>query len=245
MSIEAFLAINLASDFVLLAAISRAMGLFSWRRILLADLLCAAAGTLAVILPGWRLWVALACPALAAWVLVYRRAPRIWSVFTAALVVQALLCAGIARLLDVPKSWKPALCLGAGALLSTLVWAGHPPGCRNWQVQLCLARGGRHVRFPALIDTGNRLHEPLSGLPVLIAEESLVRHILPDRGYRTLAYGGVGGEGRMPCFRPDAVWVYRGLTRRPGPDIWVAVSPRPLPGLVQALAPPEFVLYRS
>ena len=103
---------------------------------------------------------------------------------------------------------------------------------------------GRIARFPALIDTGNRLREPLSGLPVLIAEARVLRDILPPGGYRTLSFGGLGGVGRMACFRPDAVWIGRGAARRRGPDIWVAVSPAPLPGLCQALAPPEFALYR-
>ena len=99
------------------------------------------------------------------------------------------------------------------------------------------------MRFSALIDTGNRLREPLSGLPVLIAEAALVRDILPETGYRMLGYGAIGGNGRMACFHPDALWICRGPRKRRGPDVWVAVSPEPLPGLCQALAPPEFASY--
>jgi len=110
-------------------------------------------------------------------------------------------------------------------------------------VTLCLRVGSRSASFPALVDTGNRLREPLSGLPVLIAEAPLVRDILPKTGYRTLGFGALGGEGRMACFRPDALWIVSGRKRRRGPDIWVAVSPTPLPGLCQALAPPEFASY--
>jgi stage II sporulation protein GA (sporulation sigma-E factor processing peptidase) len=243
MSIEGFLVINLAADFSLLASVSRAMGLFSWRRVLAADAVCATLAVLAALEPGLELAAALACPALAALIITRRAAPRLWALSALALLGQALLCGGIARLIALPRALSIPLCLGSGALLTLLVNAGRSPGSGNWQVSLCLRVGNRCARFPALIDTGNRLREPLSGLPVLVAQAQLVRDILPDAGYRTLGFGGLGGEGRMACFRPDALWIGSGRKRCRGPDVWVAVSPRPLPGLCQALAPPEFANY--
>jgi len=243
MTIEGFLAINLAADFALLASVSRAMGLFSWRRVLAADAACAALAVLATSLPSMRLFVAAASPALAALIITRRAAPKLWALFTLALLGHALLCGGVAGLLPLTPALAAPVCLGAGALLTLVVSAGQPPGSRDWQVALCLCVGDRSARFPALIDTGNRLREPLSGLPVLIAEASLLRDILPETGYRTLGFGGLGGQGRMACFRPDALWIGVGRRRRRGPDVWVAVSPEPLPGLCQALAPPEFASY--
>lgn len=245
MSIEGYLAINLIADFALLAVVSRTMGLFSWRRVLAADALCAALAAMAAVKPATALFAALTSPALAALVVTRRGARRLWAVFTLTLVVQALMCGGLARLVALPRALAAPVCLGGCALLSLLIRAGHPPGLRDWQVSLCLSVGGRRVRFPALIDTGNRLREPLSGLPVLIAEARLIRDILPESGYRTLSFGAIGGEGRMACFRPDALWIGSGPARRRGPDLWVAVSPGPLPGLAQALAPPELTYYYS
>jgi len=243
MGIEGFLAINMAADFALLASVSRTMGLFSWKGVLMADAACAALAVLADLRPSLSPFVALASPALAALIVTHRAAPRLWSVFTLTLFVQALLCGGIARLLPMPPMLAAPLCLGSGALLTLLVGAGRPPASRDWLVPLCLSVGGRSARFPALIDTGNRLREPLSGLPVLVAEARLVRDILPETGYRTLGFGGLGGDGRMACFRPDAIWIGSGRRRHRGPEVWVAVSPTPLPGLCQALAPPEFASY--
>ena len=243
MSIEGFLAINLTADFALLAAVCRTMGLFSWRNVLAADAACAALALLAALRPGLRLFATLASPALAGLIVTRRAAPRQWAVFTLSLGGQALLCGGIARLLPLPPSLAAPICLGAGSLLALSVGAGCPPGSRDWQVSLCLSVNGRIARFPALIDTGNRLREPRSGLPVLIAEAGLVRGILPEAGYRILGFGGIGGDGRMACFRPDALWICAGHKRRRGPEVWVAVSPTPLPGLCQALAPPEFASY--
>lgn len=243
MSIEGFLAINLTADFALLASVSHAMGLFGWRRVLAADAACAALAVLATAQPATGLFVAAASPALAALIITRRAAPKLWALFTLALLGHALLCGGVARLLPLPPALAAPVCLSVGALLTLVVSAGQPPGSREWQVTLCLRVGNRSARFPALIDTGNRLREPLSGLPVLIAEASLLRDILPQTGYRTLGFGGLGGQGRMACFRPDALWIGAGRRRRRGPDIWVAVSPTPLPGLCQALAPPEFASY--
>lgn len=81
----------------------------------------------------------------------------------------------------------------------------------------------------------------LGGITLITADHG--NAILPQTGYRTLGFGALGGEGRMACFRPDALWIVSGRKRRRGPDIWVAVSPTPLPGLCQALAPPEFASY--
>lgn len=243
MGIGGFLAINMAADFALLASVSRAMGLFSWRGVLAADAACGALAVLAGFRPMLNPIVAVASPALAALIVTRRAAPRLWAVFALTLTGQALLCGGIALLMPLPPMLAAPACLGAGALLSLLAGAGRPPGSRDWQVPLCLTVGGRSARFPALIDTGNRLREPRSGLPVLVAEAGLVRDILPESGYRTLGFGGLGGEGRMACFRPDAVWIGSGRRRHRGPEVWVAVSPTPLPGLCQALAPPEFASY--
>lgn len=245
LSIEGFLAVNLIADFALLACVSRSMGLFSWRRVLAADALCAALALLSAIKPTLVLFVAFASPAFAALIVTRGAAPRQWAVLTLTLVGQALLCGGIARLMPLPGMLSVPLCLAAGGALTLLTCAGRPPGSGDWQVSLCLSRDGRSVRFPALIDTGNRLREPLSGLPVLIAEAQVIRDILPEDGCRMLRFGAIGGEGSMTCFRPDALWIGSGHSRRRGPDIWVAVAPGPLPGLCQALAPPELASYYS
>ena len=108
----------------------------------------------------------------------------------------------------------------------------------------------RAVEFPALVDTGNRLREPLSGLPVLVAEEGLLRPLLPPgcdpaalpRGFRLVGYGGVGGSGRMPCFRPDRIQALRRGAWRDAPDAWVALYPGKLPGRARALAPGDMAM---
>ena len=112
-----------------------------------------------------------------------------------------------------------------------------------------MTRGGRQVSLKALIDTGNRLHEPISGLPVLIVEERAVKKMLPPSldparpdkhlppRFRLVAYGALGGSGKMACFRPDELLVCYGEGWLRAPDVWVAVYPGKMPGGAQALAP--------
>ncbi|NLG25472.1 MAG: hypothetical protein GX558_08960 [Clostridiales bacterium] len=120
----------------------------------------------------------------------------------------------------------------------------------KWGVQLWLRTRRGSARLSALIDTGNRLREPLSGLPVLIVEARAVAKLLPPGfdpagaarmlppGFRVARYGGLGGNGQMICFRPDDVYASYGQGWVRAPDVWVGLYPGRMPGAVRALAPP-------
>lgn len=245
MSIEFYLAVNLIADFALLGSVSRALGLFDWRRALSASLACSAYAVLAATRPTpWASPVLQLC-LLAAVALIITRNGSAYARWVAALSLcaSALISGGLASLTQWTGPSGAAVGVGSGALLTTLLFAARPP-CRNaWQVRLCLCMNGKTARFEALIDTGNRLREPASGLPVLIAESSLLRDLLPESGYRQLRFGALGGSGQLACFKPGCLWIERGGRRQRAPEVWVAVSYDPLPGLCQALAPPEFALY--
>lgn len=245
MSIELYLAVNWIADFALLASVSRSLGLFSWRRALWASLLCAAYALLAARQPDPWAGAPVQLALLAAVSLFLSRGSPAFlrGICALCLGACALLCGGVAALAPQAGPSAAMLGVGAGTLTATLLFALRPPQRSIWQVRLCLAGGGRTARFEALIDTGNRLREPWTGLPVLIAEASLIRNVLPESGYRTLRFDGMGGEGRMSCFRPEGLWIERRGHRQRAPEVWVAVSQDPLPGLCQALAPPEFALY--
>ena len=147
MGIEGFLAINMAADFTLLASVSRIMGLFSWKGVMMADTACAVLTAVAAVRPSLSPFVALASPAVASLIVTHRAAPRLWSVFTLTLFGQALLCGGIARLLPLPPMFAVPICLASGALLTLLVGAGRPLASRDWLVSLCLSVDGRSARF--------------------------------------------------------------------------------------------------
>ena len=120
----------------------------------------------------------------------------------------------------------------------------------KWEMMLRLIRGDHRVELNALIDTGNRLQEPISGQPVVIAAEHKIRSVLPENfaaadaagrlppGFRLVGYKSLSGSGKMVCFRPDELLVSTGDGWLSAPDVWVAVYPGKLPGNVYALAPP-------
>ncbi len=161
---------------------------------------------------------------------------------TAAFLAGGALLAGGASLLPFwalrgPFAFPCALC---GAALLTLMLTAKKPLSNDWQVRLAVNVDGRTSRFPALIDTGNRLREPLSGQPVVIAEARLLEGALPTSGWRELRFGAVGGGGRMACFKPSGLWIESRRGRTRAPEAWIALSPGPLPGSARALAPAEF-----
>ncbi len=246
MSIELFLAVNFASDLALLCAVARAFGCFNVRRLLFAGTLCVAYGALAAIRPTpW------ASPAAQLWMLcgvsalVYGRFDA--GIFRiAALLTGAVLIAGGLESVSLflpPGPLRALPCAGTGAVLIVLMLMARHPNRDGWQISLLVRVGDKTVRFPALIDTGNRLREPLSGLPVMVAEAGLLEDALPRSGWRALRFGAVCGSGELPCFKPNAVWAQRGRHRKRLPDVWVAVARQPLPGTARALAPCEFARY--
>ena len=124
-------------------------------------------------------------------------------------------------------------------------------GAMTGTVLLKIATRMGAAEIEAFIDTGNRLHEPLSGLPIIIVAERWLRGVLDEScfsrsggrlppGFRIVRYGALGASGEMICFRPESVCVCEGREWVRGPDVWVAIYPDEMPGTVEALAPPSF-----
>ena len=245
MSIEAYLIANLIADISILGATARALGIFRWRRVLLSGIICAASAAIAAASPhpfaGGAQFLVLAGTSLlvargfGAWV---------W-LKTAALAAGGMVLAGGIAYLTRPSLTGPigAVYAPVGAALLALMVSARHPLRGDWQVELTLESDLGSARFPALIDTGNRLREPLSGQPVLIAEARLLEGFLPSTGWRELRFGAVGGGGSMACFKPAELWIGRGRRRIRAPEVWIALSPGPLPGSARALAPSEFASF--
>lgn len=109
---------------------------------------------------------------------------------------------------------------------------------------------GMTVRMSALLDSGNDLCDTISGTPVIIAEFSRIKELLPEKlkdsfkrcsvaqphlledtdfakRYRVVPYSSVGNVGGvLPAFRPDCVKIMdNGIECR---DVLVAVTNRRL-----------------
>lgn len=101
---------------------------------------------------------------------------------------------------------------------------------------------GKHTDIDGLIDTGNVLTEPFSGLPVIIAEREQLRSILPKsflhaadskfststlpKGIRLIPFRSVGGDGLYTAYLPERVDISLGGKRYRYAKVYIAISDR-------------------
>ncbi len=111
--------------------------------------------------------------------------------------------------------------LGAERLLRRRAPAGH-------SFDITAEREGKKAAFRCLYDSGNRLSEPFSGKPVLIAERDAVRALLPPPGkdWRYIPYRAVGEDGLLAAFAPTRVTVHTADGDRDLPPCYIAVCDR-------------------
>lgn len=117
-------------------------------------------------------------------------------------------------------------------LLSRIMGGKHP------KEQVCtvmiVANGGM-VTLRGLLDTGNSLTEPFSGLPVIVVPQRLVQRILPEelKQTATVAAGGhiriipfhtLGGGGMLRGFKPDLVKLCGQKMDITVKDVYIGVS---------------------
>lgn len=246
-SLEACALFNLLMDAALLTVVARANGCLSLRRVMPCACIAAGYALLAWAVPslGHPLVQLLLLFPISLILCGSGDAHR-WGSVAFQLLCGAALIGGLCALF--PPKTLLALCLTLSAALLALhaLFSVRRKRMFTWEVRVSLCFRGRSIRFPALIDTGNRLREPKSGLPVLIAEASLLNELIGDELSesltRKIAFGGLGGCGTVRCFHPDHVWICRGGQLIPAPEIWVAVYPGRIPGMQRALAPPSFAI---
>lgn len=142
---------------------------------------------------------------------------------------------------------------------------------RLYHVSLEIVLFGEKVTTEALVDTGNRLKDPLGGEPVVVVEHGVVSHLFPEQlqpilidmetgdlsgvsrlltserwssRFRIVPYTSLGRErGLLVGFRPDAASVIVDGRRAPLERIVVALHPKTLDpdGVYRALIHPELL----
>ena len=167
-SLEACGLFNLLMDAALLAVVARANGCLSFRRVLLCACIAAGYSLLTIAVP------ALAHPLVQlpllfpiSLILCGSGDAHRWGSVAFQLLCGAALIGGLCALF--PPRTLLALCLTLSSALLALhiLYAVRRKRMFTWEVRVSLCFQGKSIRFPALIDTGNRLREPMSGLPVL------------------------------------------------------------------------------
>lgn len=112
-----------------------------------------------------------------------------------------------------------ALLAGAGVALLVYLLATLLPGalCDVRQVELRV--DGNAVILPAMLDSGNLLRDPVTGLPVLVVPRKAARLLFPGvrdlsdlaslpLGFRLLNVRTAAGSALLPLFRPDECRLY-------------------------------------
>ncbi len=125
--------------------------------------------------------------------------------------------------------------------------------------RVTIALNGRQVDGDALLDSGNSLQDHYSGDPVVVADYTFIKPLLPPEsrplfsggqsppqtaagvpGFRFVLYHAVGKEyGILPAFRPDYMLLTAGSRTYTYQDITIAVSPKSVGTGRQALLPAQ------
>ena len=123
-----------------------------------------------------------------------------------------------------------------------------------WGIELQVTWRGRETVVPAFLDTGNRLHEPFSGRPVIVIDYRSLEGLLPELLYRRLSEAEAEPWSALeqladpalarcfaliPCrgidsgselllgFKPDEVaFLDKGRRRRLGAGVFLALTRR-------------------
>jgi stage II sporulation protein GA (sporulation sigma-E factor processing peptidase) len=135
-----------------------------------------------------------------------------------------------------------------------------------WKV--IVAVDGLETEFTGLLDTGNSLADPITGLPVAVVEWQALENLLPaallqaycqnedvtmnlgekriegdwETRLRIVPYRGIGGTvGMLLAFRPANFMIRQGNFQSQTDKILVAINPKPMVGdkSYQAILPPS------
>ncbi|MCQ4839815.1 sigma-E processing peptidase SpoIIGA [Neglectibacter timonensis] len=125
----------------------------------------------------------------------------------------------------------------AAYLVFSLLQKLFPKSAPARYCRICVENQGRTAVVLCKADTGCSLHEPFSGLPVLVAEAGLLKPVAPlsvlsylesssaDGKLRLVPFESMGGSGLLPAFRPDRVYLQRSGESL---ECYVALCPRKL-----------------
>lgn len=195
--IDQFFAEQLLTQWCLLHLACRAGRLRMRRGHYLAAELLGAVMQCIYVLSGWK-WIALAaCPAMA--FLAFARGERRSGLFFLSIV--SLLFGGTV------EAVITMLPLGASAGIIAaymMIQAGltQITRCRRKaeeEMEVQLLQGGVELTVRALVDTGNRLREPVTGRPVSILDAAVAKKLLgsgweKEKGFLLIPYHSIGKE---------------------------------------------------
>lgn len=229
MSIEAFTLINFSMDAIALAVASRWMSPAGVHmlRIGLASLCGTAYAFFAISFPlpfvlDALLFLAVSYAMASASIPAPSIRLRLCAavLFLAALTMIGGVCLAISQLLgQVIYAFVPGAL--AAMLMAKAIKNAQQRNVSAKSVTILCKFGGRQACMRALVDTGNRLVDPVTGLPVIAAPREVLAPVLPSSldvndlstmpmGFRLLRAQTAAGQCMFMCFRPERVMITSG-----------------------------------
>jgi len=169
-------------------------------------------------------------PLLLSWAYGFRGGLRRFTLLCAAFIALSVLVGGLAWALVLSGFAGPGASLLA-ACACILCAFPKPPA---WDRALTVPLRVDGEDFCGFIDTGNRLREPKSGLPVVLAGAALLPHL--GRETAAVYVTGVEGSALRRVYRLDNLEII-GAEGRRVLRVWALPCPETLPAGVDALLP--------
>ncbi len=244
---DVLVAINYIINFLLLLCSEKLSGIPQKRRNTVLAAALGGVASLVIFLPPLpfaaelltKLLLALLMVAVAYWRQPPRRLLKLWLIFFtvsflfagAMLALWLLLGGGVLTYhngivyLNIPPLVLIATTAAAYLAVEAFNRLFSPGNARGALYRVQAEKNGAVAVFSALEDTGNRLCEPFSGLPVLVCSYQSVEKLIPPEqrvwfltkqdpqemphGCRLIAYRAVGGKGMLGAFKADRLVVTR------------------------------------
>lgn len=126
-------------------------------------------------------------------------------------------------------------------------------------LKIIISHRGKKVTLNGIQDTGNRLCEPFSGLPVIVCGLETLLPLIPiewiewvcctvagrggakgvPSGCRLVSFRGIGANGMLPAFKPDNITVTTSSGAKYYPEAFIALSDSLSNGKYSAVVNPE------
>ncbi len=244
---DVLVAINYIINFLLLLCSEKLSGIPQKRRNTMLAAALGGAASLAIFLPPLPFMVELLAKLLLALLMVavaYRGMHlkglfKLWLIFFtvsflfagAMLALWLLLGGGVLTYyngivyLNIPPLVLIATTAAAYLAVEAFNRLFAPGGAKEALYRVQAEKNGAVAVFTALEDTGNRLYEPFSGLPVLVCSYQAIEKLIPAHqrqwfltsqdpqemppGCRLIAYSTVGKKGMLGAFKADRLVVTR------------------------------------
>lgn len=130
--------------------------------------------------------------------------------------------------------------LGAYIILSVYdkLKGQHTLHCKTVNVTIFTPDNTR-LDFESAIDTGLNLKEPFSGLPVIMAEKSLIKHTyIPREKMRIIPFSTASGDGIVYGFKPNKMLLNGQKTKC---DCYIAITENKLKGEIKSIMGEELI----